>query len=949
MKKLKRPEHYKSIIIILFLVIIFIHTFMDAIYLTVGKIDWAEYVTDGIVFFFIALIVSLVAYFTLKRILVSYWKAEERYRILTEMAPDSIWTTDMDLNWTYVSPAVFAQTGYTREESLQRPLEKTLMPESFELVMQTFAEELEHDKERDPERMIMLELGQHHKNGSVIWMDVSVRFLRDEKEKPISVLGVTRDVTDKRKIEKALEESERRLREITNEVKEGILLLNSNGNIVFWNQGAEEMFGYFSDEIIGNNAISVLSPEKHHSEYSEKFEDYRETGISSSESGVIEFNSMRKDRTVFPVEVSNSFIEIEGEPCIVVVVRDATERKKAEEALESSEEMFKAIADNSFFGIIVHDGTKVVYANDRIKEITGYPKEFFSGAGEIFDILLPEYHDMVGNIFMRLIQGENIKDSEYVKLKRKDGKIVEVLASLRMVNIAGTPAVLSMLLDVTDQRNAEEAVKESEAKYKFLTEKMNDIVWMTDVEMKCTYVSSSVELVLGFTPEEYLDMDIEKRITPESLKHASESMARELELAPLSDPSQPTVYEIEFYTKDGLTKWLETKITFIRDENNEPTGLHGVSRDITERLQLQKDLQKSEEKHRLLAENSTDVIWTTNLELEWTYLSPAVKRQRGFTSEEAMNQPVQDTLTPESFELAVKTFADELEHDNEKDPNRMVTLEFSEYRKGGSIIWTEATMRFLRDDDGNPTGIIGVTRDITKRKEYEKELERKNIELDGYTQMVSHDLKNPLATLHMSVELMETLLSNPLNEENTKTLKEVLKSQKGSIKTANSIINDLLILAKSSKPDKVEEVNVSKVIETVVKDFDKATKDKNAVIKFDSNLEKIIANRTHVYQIFTNLIKNSLKHGGIDNLVIEITYLKSKDGTHKYLVRDSGTGIDEEIIDKIFVPFIKSNKTGETGIGLSIVDKLVQVYGGEIKTYNDNGACFEFVLKDYQK
>lgn len=124
-------------------------------------------------------------------------------------------------------------------------------------------------------------------------------------------------------------------------------------------------------------------------------------------------------------------------------------------------------------------------------------------------------------------------------------------------------------------------------------------------------------------------------------------------------------------------------------------------------------------------------------------------------------------------------------------------------------------------------------------------------------------------------------------------------------------------------------------------------KERGIAVKVDDDLGSAKANPTHIYQIFANLISNAIKHNDNENPVIEVSCLgDDEEGLHRYLTRDNGSGIAPEYLGRIFLPFVKG-KTGETGIGLTTVEKIVAVYGGEIRAYNDNGACFEFTLKDY--
>ena len=146
--------------------------------------------------------------------------------------------------------------------------------------------------------------------------------------------------------------------------------------------------------------------------------------------------------------------------------------------------------------------------------------------------------------------------------------------------------------DITESRRVEAALHESEEKYRLLTEKIPDIVWVADLELRTVYVSPSVKKVLGFTQEERTLQAIDQQLTSDSLAHGLDILAKELNLEkqPHKDLERSISLELEYFHKDGSTRWMETVVSGIRNSHGELTGIHGVSRDITER-------RKAEQKH----------------------------------------------------------------------------------------------------------------------------------------------------------------------------------------------------------------------------------------------------------------------------------------------------------------------------------------------------------------
>jgi diguanylate cyclase (GGDEF)-like protein/PAS domain S-box-containing protein len=288
--------------------------------------------------------------------------------------------------------------------------------------------------------------------------------------------------------------------------------------------------------------------------------------------------------------------------------------------------------------------------------------------------------------------------------------------------------------DITERKQMEQALRENEARFRLIAENATDVIWTTDLNLRYTYVSPSVARMRGYSVEEVMAGTLGDTLTPSSLKIATKVLTRELARDPnrVNEPFQSRTLELELNCKDGSTVWTEVTVTFLRDENDRPVGLLGVSRDITERKKMEEALRESEERYRLLAENASDLIWTLDLNLRYTYMSPSVKGMRGYTAEEVIGTRVNETMTPASLQAIRNIFVEELEMENrsQQDLFRSRTLEAEMYCRNGSTVWTEIKLTFMRDSDGRPVGILGVSRDISERKRAEKERERLQAELE---------------------------------------------------------------------------------------------------------------------------------------------------------------------------------------------------------------------------
>lgn len=241
-----------------------------------------------------------------------------------------------------------------------------------------------------------------------------------------------------------------------------------------------------------------------------------------------------------------------------------------------------------------------------------------------------------------------------------------------------------------------------------------------------------------------------------------------------------------------------------------------------------------------------------------------------------------------------------------------------------------------------------LTRSIryaVERKRSELALRRVNAELEGYAHTVSHDLRSPIGAMALACELLSDSMDMGLEE-----LREEIDSATGTIRRnlvkCSTLIEDLLTLAKAGqRPVEVSDVDIRETVDLVLDEKALEIKGRGVQVTIGDDLGTVRASPTHMYQLFLNLISNALEHNEGEGLVIEVRDIGEEDGARKYMVRDNGVGIPPESVDSYLLPFVRGERGG-TGIGLSIIKKIVELYGGQLAVSSDGGAVFEFTLKD---
>jgi hypothetical protein len=430
-------------------------------------------------------------------------------------------------------------------------------------------------------------------------------------------------------------------------------------------------------------------------------------------------------------------------------------RKRTEEALRKSENYYRTLVQNLPQKIFLKDKNSVFlscnenFSGDlkmRPTEITGktdydfYPKELaekyraddkrIMESGRTEDIeekyiqngmevivhtvktpIKDEKGKIIGilGIFWDITERKHA-DDELKKYRQHLEELVEErTAELRNANER-------LQQEITERQRAEKALRKSEERYRTIFEESRDAIYITSQTGEILDANQSMLDLFGYTREEMIGFNARQTYlhSDDRLKFQRaierEGFVRE--------------YEIKLRKKDGAE--MECLLTAIvrKTADGNIAGYQGIIRDITERKRMEEALKESEVRYRLLAENASDTIWTVNMNMQLTYISPSVTRLLGYTVEEAKSRTMEEVFTQASFETAMRAFAEEmaLENARQGDPNRPRILELESTRKDGGGVRVEANFSFLRDAMGKPVGILSIARDITERKRMEEAL-----------------------------------------------------------------------------------------------------------------------------------------------------------------------------------------------------------------------------------
>ncbi|MEZ5426579.1 MAG: PAS domain S-box protein [Pyrinomonadaceae bacterium] len=393
--------------------------------------------------------------------------------------------------------------------------------------------------------------------------------------------------------------------------------------------------------------------------------------------------------------------------CWQGVMIDVTEHMKAEELLRGSEERYRQMFEgNQSIQLLVDaETTSIVSANPAACRFYGYSIEDFK-TKKISDLnILSE--EEIGREIEKARKGLCNHFNFSHRLASGEVRDVEVHSSL--LKTGGKNLLYSIIHDITERKKAEDALRESEERFRELFDNASDLVYMHDLEGNYLSINRAGERVFGYTREESLKMNLREVVAPDHLELARQQIAGKLV------SSKKSIYEIDCIAKDGRRISLEINSRLVY-HNGEAIAIQGIARDITERKRTEDALKESEERFRDLFENANDLIYTHDLEGNFTSLNRAGERITGYAREEAIKMNVSQIVAPEYLEQAREMIAQKL------DRGTSTAYELEIVTKYGHRVTLELSTRLIYQK-GDPVGVQGIGRDITERKRVEEKLQ----------------------------------------------------------------------------------------------------------------------------------------------------------------------------------------------------------------------------------
>lgn len=409
------------------------------------------------------------------------------------------------------------------------------------------------------------------------------------------VTGVSvfaRDVTKRKQTEEALRDSEERFKMLFQNAPDAYYLSDLKGTFIDGNRMAERLTGYKKLELIGKNFLKLgILPRSQIPKAAKLLLDNAK-GIST---GPDEFRIKGRDGSEVRVDIITRPVKFKNQTLVLGIARDITERKHAEEALRESEEKFRMLAEESPNMIFINKKGRIVYANQKCEEVMGYQKaEFYSPDFNFLELISPESVDVIQSNLQDHLKGKDVPPYEY-SLMTKTGKKIDSITTTKLIRYGGENAILGIITDITDRKRFEDALRNSEEKYRHLVENMSEVLYSTDENGVITYISPVARSLSGYSPSEIIGKNFLEFIFKDDAEYIQEQFRKRIS-------GIHEVSECRIMTKTGDLKWIRSSGRSII-LNDRFLGIQGVIADITEQKRAEDKIKASlREKEAMMRE-----------------------------------------------------------------------------------------------------------------------------------------------------------------------------------------------------------------------------------------------------------------------------------------------------------------------------------------------------------
>jgi PAS domain S-box-containing protein len=874
------------------------------------------------------------------------FKSEQRWATTLGSIGDAVIATDTSGKVTYMNAQAEALTGWTLREA-----DSKSVAEIFNIINEHTRQQVESPVDKVLKQGIICGLANHtillRKDGTEVAIDDSGAPIRTQEGNTTGVVLVFRDITDRKKAEEALKESEAKATAMIRYAPTAIYEIDYRGpRFISMNDAMCYLSGYTREELFAINPSDLLDGDSQ-----KRFADRIRRMLAGEKiDDSVEYKIKKKDGSFIYVTLNVSLSQDKPHTAFVIG-HDITERKGAEESLRQSEEKYRSLNFSMNEGVSLHEiicdnkGKAVDYrildVNPAYEIITGLNKENVVGknASQLYGTGLPPYLD----IYERVAASGKAESFEtYFPPMEKHFSI--------SVFSPGKGMFATIFTNITKRKKDEEAIQNTLSRlYSILTEMPLGVLLVT------------AEGMGELANQPFCDM-FKLKQSPASLKDLSASEIVETIKNNYLYPEKAIARINEIVDKLKPVKDEEVPMsdgrTFLRDFvpihlGEKSFGRLWIHRDISERKKAEEELKASEEKYKSLTENIPDIVTRYDRNLRHVYANTAASRATGL--------PVEAFIGKTNLELGMELEQVEFWMNHVQkvfETGKPDTMDFA-FQAPDGLQFQQTIITPEFDVDGSVKTVLCITRNLTELKKaeealkesaanlkrYNTELEAANKELETFSYSVSHDLRQPLRTLDGFSEMVIEEYGDKLDEVGKDYLNRIRKAGQ----TMSQLTDDILKLSRITRAQiHTEKINLSDIARSITDELKSTQPERRAEIIIGPDIT-VNGDKQLLPILMRNLLENSWKYTSkCPNTIIEFGTL-NKDEKRVYFIRDNGIGFNMQYKDKLFQPFQRLHASKDypgTGIGLATSQRVIYRHGGKIWAESEigKGATFYFTL-----
>jgi two-component system NtrC family sensor kinase len=855
----------------------------------------------------------------------------EWFRAIAEMGNDGILVLDQSDCIEFANTMASLITAIPADKLIGRDFKGLFTPEGVRFLKDLFSK-----SERSGAKVCTeMELVSEAHRAKEVEVCIATAKTREGE---IKTYAYVRDITERKRFERELRDSERRYRSLFEHVQHGIFISTRKGKFLDCNKALLDMLGYGSKgEFLKIDIIKDLyvSPGDRR-----KFQDMVEKNGFVKDYEVA-FKT-RDGRTITVLLTAHTIRDEQAQPTgYEGLIVDVTDRKRMEGGIREATRRFQKISEMGDDGIMVIDeGNRIIFANSMATELTGYLNEELLGM-RFTDLLntrdkkfLAEMHDQVGlDESKRLCTEMDVLTADG---KTKEAEVCITIARPEM----GRMNTYVYLRDITERKRFERDLKASEEKYRTLFERVRHGLFISSKEGRFLDCNQALlDMLVYEDKEEFLEIDIARDlyVNPKDRRRFQKLIERE---GFVKD------FEVDFKKKNGETITILLTAHVLKGPDGEVTGYEGLNIDISQRKKMERELREANEFLTNLIESSVDGIIVTDMKGDILIFNTGAERILGYQSDEVIGKMnIREIYAPGVAQEVMQ----KLRSPDYGGVGKLNSFRIVHRNKWGQWIDGDLSASLICDDQGNEIGNIGIFKDLRERLKMEERLRETQQQLmqseklaamGRLTSQIAHELNNPIYGIMNTLELLKTEI--PPDSKRRK----ILEMSLSETERLSEILRNMLSFSKPEEEVR-RPLDVNELLEGIVLFMDKQMSEANIDIetRFEREIPKVMGSTNQLRQVLLNMIRNAkeaMPQGGI--LSLETMREDARVIIH---IKDTGIGIPEEIRDKIFEAFFTTkHEVKGVGLGLSVCYGIIKDHGGEIRVESDEGrgSTFSIIL-----